>query len=322
MFQSKAWGVLPDGRQADLITLKSPAGAVAEISNFGGIIRSLRIPLADGMMRETVLGYDSPAEYAKDGCCVGVLVGPVANRISNARFSLEGASYGLEANSGQSCLHSGKAGWQHKLFDYEREGDSLVLSYHRPDGEGGFPGNLRVKVRFSWKSGTALSLAFEAETDKATVMNMTHHSYFNLGAGDTVLSHRLRINAKSYTPADGELLPTGEILPVAGTPYDFTLIREIGGAYDINFVLCPESPAAVLESPDRKLRMNVITDKPGLQLYTGTSLEGKFPPFGGVCLETQHFPDAVNIPGFPSPVIRPGELYSYTTEFIFENGSF
>ena len=317
MYSNQFWGNLPDGRAADLITLTSPAGAVAEVSNFGGIIRSLTIPMGGGTSRNVVLGYQTPAEYVADTCYLGATVGPFANRIRGGQFTLDDTRYALEQNEGDNTLHGGHSGWQHDLFDYEADGDALVLKRRSPDGEGGFPGTVDCTVRFFWQDPLTFAITYHAVTDKATVLSMTNHSYFNLGPTDTVLTHTIQINADGYTPVDGALLPTGEVAPVAETDFDFRAMRPVGQAYDHNFALTGNGPAATLVSPDQKLQMDVYTDKPGIQLYTGEFLAAPFPSFGGLCLETQHFPDAPNIPAFPSAVVRPGEEYKTTTTFGF-----
>ena len=328
MYESRFWGNLPDGRSADIITLTSSAGAVAEISNFGGIIRSLTIPLPDGTHRQTVLNYDTPAEYAADSAYIGATVGPVLNRIRNAAFTLDGTLYQLEKNEGENSLHSGSTGWHNVIFDYSQQGETLLLKYHRPDGEGGFPGNVDVTIRFLWQTPTTLAIAYHAVTDRPTILNMGNHSYFNLGLEDSILTHSLRMHADFYTPVDEALLPTGEIAPVAGTGFDFNSPRPIGQHYDHNFVLAgscgcdcgshSSGAAITLEAPDGKLLMDVFTNKPGVQLYTGTHLKPPFAPYGGLCLETQIFPDAANIPTFPSPVVRPGKPYLFLTAFAFK----
>jgi len=318
MYNAKFWDNLPDGRSADLITLTSPAGAVAEISNFGGIIRSLTIPLADGARRQVVLGYDTPAEYAAGTFFIGMTIGPYANRIKDARFTLDGVDYSLEKNEGENNLHGGFSGWHTVVFDYAQDGDALVLTYRSPDGEGGYPGNVDVTVRFFWQDPMTLGVTYRAETDRPTVLNMTQHSYFNLGSEDTILSHTLQLRADGYTPVDDASLPTGEIAPVAETDFDFRTMRPIAQHYDHNFALTDAAgPAATLAAPDGKLIMDVCSDKPGIQLYTGSFLKDSFVQYGGLCLETQHFPDSPNIPAFPSSVIRPGEIYLSTTTFGF-----
>jgi len=318
MFERRFWGDLPDGRQAELITLTSSAGAVVDVSNFGGIIRSLTIPLADGSHRQVVLGYDSLAEYMADTCFVGVTIGPYANRIRGGQFMLDGVCYDLEKNEGGNTLHSGSTAWHTALYDDEQDGDALVLKLHSPDGAGGFPGNVDVSVRFFWQDPMTFAITYQVMTDKATVFNMTHHSYFNLGTEDTILSHILQLRADRYVSVDADGLPTGKLLPVRGTIFDFQTPRPIARHYDSTFVLTGgPDPAVTLTAPDGKLSLDVFTDKPGVQVYTGTYLQPPFVPYGGVCLETQHFPDAPNIPAFPSPVVRPGEWYQSTTAFQF-----
>ena len=318
MITSKHWGTLEDGQAIDLIALKSPAGAVAEISNFGGLLRSLTIPMPDGTVRQTVLNYDSLDEYRRCPFYIGAIVGPYANRIQGGRFSLDGVQYQLEQNEGENTLHSGSAGWQTMRYDYEVDGDSLLLKHHSPDGTGGFPGNRDVTIRFRWKTPTALEIRYAVTTDRATIVSMTNHSYFNLGTEAPILSHQLQLRAEAYTPVDQTLLPTGEIAPVTDTPFDFRAPRPIGGAYDHNYALTPgDDPAAVLISPNGDLAMDVFTDKPGIQLYSGAMLTAPFAPYAGLCLETQHFPDAPNIDAFPTAVVTSEKPYHSTTVFAF-----
>jgi len=318
MFTVKPWGVLDTGEAVDLITLTSEAGATVEISNFGGIIRSLTIPMPDGTSRQAVLQYDTLEEYLRGNFYIGATVGPYANRIRGGQFSIDGHSYQLEQNEGNNTLHSGKTGWQDMCFDYEADADQLTLKRHSPDGEGGFPGNVDVTIQFRWKTPMALEINYSATTDQPTILSMTNHSYFNLGTEDTILTHQLWLRADAYTPVDEELLPTGEILPVAGTTLDFTSLRPIAEAYDHNFAITPgEGSVATLVSPSGDLTMDVFTDKPGIQVYSGGAMGAPFVLHAGVCLETQHFPDAPNIDAFPSAVVTPEETYRSTTVFAF-----
>lgn len=321
MYSDKKWGELPDGRSADLIILRSEAGAAAEISNYGGIVRSIVIPMADGTYREAVKGYESIEEYLADTAAMGRTIGPYANRIRGGSFTLDGVEYRLEKNDRGNTTHGGSRGWHSQLFAHSRSGDDLLLTRRSPDGEGGFPGNVDVSVRFAWRDDMTLEITYEAFTDRATVISMTNHSYFNLGVENTILTHRLRLRADFYTPLDDAQIPTGEIVPVRGTPFDFTVTREIGRAYDGNFVIAGgDGPAATLTAPDGKLEMDLYTDKPAVQLYTGTYVPPPHGAFCGVCLETQHFPDAPNKPNFPSPVVCPGRPYRSATAFAFRGG--
>jgi len=318
MFTVKPWGVLDTGETVDLITLTSEAGAAVEISNFGGIVRSLTIPMPDGTSRQTVLNYAALDEYLADNNYLGVTIGPFANRIRGAQFTLNGHTYQLEKNEGNNAHHGGAKGWYGLCYDYEADADKVLLKRHSPDGEGGFPGNVDVCIEFRWQTPTALEIHYSAATDQPTILSMTNHCYFNLGTEDTILTHKLWLGADAYTPVDEELIPTGEIRPVAGTSLDFTSLRPIAEAYDHNFALTPgEGKAASLVSPKGDLTMDVYTDKPGLQVYTGTMLGAPFVPYAGVCLETQHFPNAPNIDTFPSTVITPEEAYRSTTVFAF-----
>jgi len=318
MFTVKPWGTLDTGETVDLITLTSEGGAAVEISNYGGIIRSLTIPMPDGTSRQAVLQYETLEEYVTGGFYLGATVGPFANRIRGGQFSIDGHTYQLGQNEGNNTLHSGETGWHGVCFDYDVDADQVILKWHSPEGEGGFPGNVDVSITFRWKTPLALEITYSAETDQPTILSMTNHSYFNLGTEDTILTHKLWLRVDAYTPVDEELLPTGEIAPVAGTPLDFTTLRPVAEAYDHNFAITPgEGAVATLVSPNGDLTMDVFTDKPGIQLYSGGMLSAPFTPHAGLCLETQHFPDAPNIDVFPTAVVMPGEAYRSTTVFDF-----
>jgi len=318
MFAVKPWGTLNTGEAVDLITLTSEAGAAVEISNFGGIIRSLTIPMPDRSSRQVVLNYETLEEYVTGRFYLGATVGPYANRIRGGQFSIDGRSYQLEQNEGENTLHSGETGWDGVCFDYEADADQILLTWHSSDGEGGFPGNVDVRIRFHWKTPLALEIDYSATTDQPTILSMTNHSYFNLGTEDTILAHKLWLRADAYTPVDESLLPTGEIAPVADTTLDFTTLRPIREAYDHNFALTSgDGSVATLVSPRGDLTMNVFTDKPGIQLYSGGGLGAPFVPYAGLCLETQHFPDAPNIDAFPSAIVMPEVAYRSTTVFDF-----
>jgi len=318
MFTVKPWGTLDTGETVDLITLTSEAGAAVEISNYGGLIRSLTIPMPDGTSRQTVLNYETLDEYRAGRFYLGATIGPFANRIRDGRFSLDGHAYQLEQNEESNTLHSGKTGWHNMCFDYEADADKVLLKGHSPDGEGGFPGNVDVSIEFRWKTPTALEITYSAATDQPTILSMTNHSYFNLGTENSILAHQLWLRADAYTPVDDTLLPTGEVAPVAGTSLDFTTLRPIAEAYDHNFAITPgDGKVATLVSPKGDLTMDVFTDKPGIQLYSGGMLGAPFVPHAGLCLETQYFPDAPNIDTFPLAVVLPEEGYRSTTVFAF-----
>jgi len=265
------------------------------------------------------LQYPSLEDYVADKFYIGSTIGPFANRIRGGTFSIDDRRYRLEKNEGENTLHSGSCGMHNMVFGYKSEKAGVLLRRDIPDGTGGFPGDISITILFKWRlSATQLEIKYSAKTTKPTILNMTNHSYFNLSGDKTILSHQLFLRADGYTPADSEQLPTGEILPVKNTSFDFTSLRPIKETYDHNFALTAgNGPAAKLVSPTGDLAMDVFTDQPGIQLYTGTSLSAPFSACSGVCLETQHFPDSPNIPNFPSPIITPEKPYFSKTKFSF-----
>jgi len=345
----KPFGKTPDGQQVDLYVLTNKSGAEAAISTLGGAVVSLKVPDRNGKMADVVLGYDSAEGYVADKSFFGALVGRYGNRIGHAQFALDGKTYTLAKNNGENTLHGGikgfnKAVWIAKPLS-AKGGQSLELSYLSKDGEEGFPGNLKVTVTYTWTDANAVKIEYSATTDKKTVVNLTNHSYFNLGgqgSGD-ILGHQLMIAADQFTPVDAGLIPTGELRDVMGTPFDFrkpTAIgaridqdeeqMKLGGGYDHNFVLrMPmdrgESLAARVVDPDNGRVLEVWTTEPGIQFYTSNFLDGKTIGKGGVaytkhsafCLETQHFPDSPNKPKFPSVVLSPGARYHTITTYKF-----
>lgn len=310
-----------------------------DIVPWGGSIRSIRVPDRTGKLVDVCLGYDTPGEYQTMGGALGALVGPYANRISGAAFTLNGQTFHLFANEGANTLHSGKVGFHHKKWELSEAGEnSLLCVIEANHGEGGFPGNRRVEVTYTWQDG-ALTIDYRAVSDADTVFNLTNHAYFNLaGAGEgTVEDHLISIAADAFTPAGGDNVPTGELRDVAGTPWDLrkpTRLGDVLGApelestkgFDQNFVLNRErtGPVARVTCPRTGITMTMETDMEGVQLYSAgtmsqrTGKEGRtYLPTGGLCLETQHFPDAVNKPAFPSPVVRAGETFRSRTVYRF-----
>ena len=313
------------------------------ILTLGCIIASLEVPDREGQPANVVLGRTTVADYLHRSAHLGAIAGRYANRIAGGRFAIDGVEYRLEANNGPNALHGGRRGFDKVIWQASAgEAESLVLTYLSVDGEEGYPGTLAVKVTYRLEGDGDLRIDYEARTDKATILNLTNHSYFNLageGSGDT-LGHVLSIEADAFTPTDATQIPTGEIRAVRRTPFDFThpkpigeSIREadeqllIGHGYDHNWVLRGEGlrrAARVFEAGSGRV-LEVLTDMPGLQLYTGNGLNGSLTgPSGrayrqgdGVCFETQRFPDAPNKPGFPSAVLRPGEVFTSTTIFRF-----
>jgi aldose 1-epimerase len=335
-----------DGKPVVLYLLKNAAGMEVTITNYGGTITSIKVPDRDKNLGNVVLGFDNVASYQATTSYFGALIGRYGNRIGKAQFQLDGKLYQLQANEGPNLLHGGTVGFNKRLWDVKDistpKAPALELHYLSPDGEMGFPGNLEVTVRYTLDAKNALQIEYSAVTDKPTVLNLTNHTYFNLvGAGkESVLKHRLTIRADHFTPIDNGLIPTGVVQSVDGTPFDFRRGNIIGSrinddneqlklgkGYDQNFVL-NERPAkdwaVKVEDPSSGRVMEVFTDQPGVQFYTGNFLDGSAQGVGGffkfrsaLCLETQHYPDSPNHPNFPSAVLRPGETYHSITVYRF-----
>lgn len=344
--QRESFGALPDGRTADEFTIRNASGMVLGISNYGGLITSIMVPDRDGLIEEVVLAFDSVANY-RFRPYYGAAIGRYANRIGNARFTLDGKEYQLAANNGPNHLHGGPTGFHTKLWDAEpfnrADGAGVVLRYTSPDGEEGYPGTAQVQLTYTLTNDNEVVIDYRATTDKPTPINLTNHSYYNLaGAGQgTHVDHLLMINASRYTPTDESLIPTGELAPVAGTPLDFTQPTRIGerlesdhpeirlaNGYDHNWVLDRQGDglelAARLTDPSSGRVLEVLTTEPGIQFYSGNwgrPISGKndtsYPKWGGLALETQHFPDSPNKSQFPTTIVRPGEEYHSTSVYRF-----
>ena len=345
----KPFGITPDGIRVDLFTLDNFQGVTAKITNYGGIVVSLLTPDRRGEKSDIVLGYDTLEEYIRNNPYFGSIVGRYANRIAGGRFTLEEKEYILAKNNGENHLHGGMKGFDKVVWKAEEiflsDGVGIALTYLSPDGEEGYPGNLSVKVRYILSTDNALKIEYSAVTDSATVVNLTHHSYFNLAGAEreNILNHELLMWAGAFTPIDQTLITTGEIRSVEGTPLDFTRRTPIGArinqdheqlrygqGYDHNWVLDNSdgslSPAAQVAEPESGRTLEVFTTEPGIQFYSGNFLDGSitgkkgkiYNKRDGFCLETQHFPDSVHKPHFPSTVLRPGEEYSQTTVYRFE----
>jgi aldose 1-epimerase len=335
-----SFGQMPDGTAVDLYTLTNASGLVAKVTNLGTIITELHVPDRKGAMGDLVLGFDNLAQYVKGHPCFGCTVGRVANRIAKGRFTLDGKTYTLAINNGPNHLHGGLKGFHMKVWKAEAQsGAAVKFSYTSPDGEEGYPGTLAAAVTMTLTNANELRIDYRATTDRATPVNLTNHSYFNLAGQGDVLRHELMIAADNYTPFDSTQIPTGEIKPVKGTPYDFTKAQAIGSrfsqlhtvppGYDHNFVLNGGGKglelAARLYEPESGRVMEVLTTETGMQLFTANGLNGSligkrgiaYPRYGGVCLETEHFPDSINQPAFPSVVLRPDQIYRQTTVFKF-----
>jgi aldose 1-epimerase len=347
----KPFGKLNDGTQAHLYTLQNSSGFRADITDFGGAVVNLLVPDKGGALSDVSLGFDNVADYQSRSPYFGTAIGRYGNRIGANGFTLDGKTYTPPLNSGppeaRCTLHGGTVGfdkvmWRARPTTIEGA-PALVLEYTSPDGDQGFPGKLSVEVTYRVTPDNALRIDYRATTDKPTVVNLTNHTYFNLnGAGaGTVLDHVLTINGSKITPVDPHLIPTGEFMPVAGTPFDFTSPHVIGerigtdheqikfgGGYDHNWVLDHSvgelALAAKLHDPKSGRFMEVLTTEPGMQFYSGNFLNGlkgkdghTYAKRDGLCLETQHYPDSPNRPEFPSTVLRPGETYESTTVYRF-----
>ncbi len=329
-----------DGKEVYQFKLTNQNNVSVAILNYGGTITSINVPDKNGQMGDVVLGFDSLSGYLqKDNPYFGCLVGRYANRIANAKFKLNAMEYKLAANDGKHTLHGGLKGFDKVIWNVLHASDtSLLLSYESKDGEEGFPGNVKTEVLYIVSSNNELKIIYKATTDKATPINLTNHTYFNLSAGtdDNIVEHELQLDADQFTEVNKELIPTGKQLAVAGTPMDFTRSKRIGfdiekvkGGYDHNWVLNkkPDVLARVgsLYHPASGRYMEIFTTQPGIQFYSGNFLDGKltgkkgqhYLQHGGLALETQHYPDSPNQPSFPTTILQPGENYFQTTIYKF-----
>lgn len=343
---SAPFGALPDGRRATLYTLTNRNGLVVKVTDFGGIITEIHTPDRAGRLADIVLGYDSVAPYVSDSPYFGALIGRYGNRLRGGRFEIDGISYQLPVNDGANHLHGGAGGYHTVLWKALpfQEGNSvgLTLMHSSPEGDQAYPGNLVITVVYELNGDDEFIMTFDAVTDKATPVNLTQHSYFNLAAGGDILGHELSIDADAYTPIDEGSIPTGAIVPVAGTAFDFRAPRPIGqrigdadpqlangSGYDHNFVLNKPAPgastrAARLRDPVSGRVLELFTREPGVQFYSGNFLDGTltgkgrpYPWRSALCLEPQHFPDSPNQPAFPNTILRPGEEYATVSTYKF-----
>lgn len=348
----KPFGTLPDGQQAHVFTLENASGFRAEISDFGGIVVRLLVPDKKGQLADVALGLTNAADYQAKSPFFGALIGRYGNRIAHGKFTLDGKTYTLPLNDkpgGIPCsLHGGTVGfdkvmWQSRTAIVDGN-PTLVLTHVSKDGDQGYPGTLTAEVTYTVTAKNELRIDYKATTDKATPVNLTNHTYFNLhGEGNgTILDHVLTLRASKTTPVDAGLIPTGEIVPVAGTPLDFTSPHAIGerinadneqlkfgGGYDHNWVLDNQDGslalAATVYEPESGRCMEVLTTEPGIQFYSGNFLDGtltgksgqKYVHRSGLCLETQHYPDSPNHPNFPNTILRPGQTLRSTTIYRF-----
>ncbi|MGQ5637239.1 aldose epimerase family protein [Streptomyces sp. EWL5.16] len=319
---SELFGTVSDGTPVHRWTLER-AGTRVEVLTYGGIVRSVEVPDREGRTADVVLGFPGLDGYlAHPEPFLGALIGRYANRIGQARFPLDGAVYALEPNEGANCLHGGAHGFDKRVWEAEPVEHGVRLSRVSPHGEQGFPGRLEVSATYTLDASGALHIAYEAVTDAPTVVNLTNHSYFNLAGAGHAGGHELRLAASRITPAGADLIPTGALQDVTGSRFDFRTARKVGSGYDHNFVLdkgvtaAPEE-VAELHDPASGRTLTVSTTEPGLQLYTADHLGEPFAPCEGIALETQHFPDSPNQPGFPSTVLRPGEVFRSETVYGF-----
>ena len=340
--QQARFGTLPSGEQVSVFTLTNAAGMTVKILDFGGIITEIHVPDRDGVFGDVALGFDTLEPYLTDSPYFGALIGRYGNRIAGGRFTLDGQDYALPVNNGKNHLHGGVPGFDRVQWQSRIDGDALVLRYHSADGEQGYPGNLDVTVRYSLDEDNELAVHFNAVTDRATPVNLTQHSYFNLAGGGSILDHRIAIDAGHFIAIDADLIPDGAPAPVDGTPFDFRSARAIGeqigaddeqlhhgGGYDHCFVLNKPLEnamrrAARVVDPGSGRVLELVTQEPGVQFYSGNfldgSLTGKGQAYGhrsGFALEPQHFPDSPNQPAFPNTILRPGEVYETESRFRF-----
>ncbi len=345
--EKDSYGITQEGQEVDRYTLSNAAGMQVEIITYGGIITSIKVPNAAGGLNDVVLGYDSLSDYEKGSPYFGALIGRYGNRIADGSFTLDDQTYTLVQNDGKNHLHGGTKGFDKVVWsaDSKIEDNKAILQLHylSQDMEEGYPGNLHTEVVYTLTNDNMLEVAYKATTDKKTVVNLTQHAYFNLSGAKDILDHELLLQAPRYLPIDETLIPTGEIAGVEGTPFDFTSFKTIGRdietesiqlerglGYDHCWVLDnPEKElqtAALLKEASSGIQMEVRTDQPASQFYSGNFLDGTNPMKqsdlfynyrSGLCLETQHYPNAPNEASFPSTVLSPGEVYSTKTQFLF-----
>jgi len=340
--QKELFSNTADGREVELYTLVNVNDVKIRIITYGAIVVSLEVPDRYGKLADITLGYDTFPEYLKESPYFGAIVGRYGNRIGNGKFILNGVEYQLAKNNGENHLHGGIIGFDKVIWDAKPFEQDFVagikLSYFSKDGEEGYPGNLSSNVTYTLTDNDELVIDYQAKTDKATPINLTHHSYFNLaGQGERdILGHELMLNAENYTPVDEGLIPTGEIRSVKNSSMDFTIPKTIGkeinqveGGYDHNYVITNGKGTLVLAArvyePSSGRIMEVYTTEPGIQFYSGNFLDGSitgktgkvYHKHYGFCLETQHFPDSPNQPQFPSVTLNPGEVYTHKTVFKF-----
>ncbi len=334
-----------NGKETALYTLSNAGGVEVCITNFGGRLVSVMVPDKDGKMTDVILGFDNINDYMTIPSDFGASIGRYANRIGGATYQLDGETVVLDKNDKENCLHGGREGWQYQIYEaVQPDPQTLELTMHSPDGEMGFPGNVTAVVTYKLTDDNAIDITFSATSDKATAMGMTNHAYFNLSGNPAAeaTDHILYLNADQFTPTDAALIPTGEILPVEGTPMDFRIPKAVaqdidadyealafGRGYDHNWILNTggdiEKLAFSLYSPASGILLEGYTDQPGIQVYSGNFLDGRvkgkndiaYPMRASVCLETQMFPDSPNKPQWPSAILRPGDTYTHRCIYRF-----
>ncbi len=349
MITKQYFGTLDDGRDVYSYQMKLASGMSVRICEFGGTVMEIRVPDKFGRIADVVAGYDALRDYILNSGYLGALIGRVGNRIANGKFTLDGKDYQIYINNGKNTLHGGKVGFSHCVWNVKTEDGEeprLILTLTSPDGDENYPGTLSVTVTYTLLASQALSIRYEATTDKKTIVNLTNHTYFNLGgyASGQIFDHVLCMDADAYIPTNENLIPTGEIRPVAGTPFDFREPKTIGrdfdlsntdlkiaGGYDHCFCFtggATREPVLRIEAyePNSGRLLKVYTDQPGVQFYSGnfmnsidSPLKGGYPASAqsAFCLETQKFPDAINHPNFPSTVLEPGEVYTHSCVYQF-----
>jgi aldose 1-epimerase len=332
--------------EIELFTITNDCGASVELSSLGAGIVAVVVPDRDGNMADVALGYANPADYIYDGPCAGKIPGRYANRIAKGHFSIDGQDYSLAINNGPNALHGGPEGFQNQIWKAEPTLSGVRFTYEAKDGEEGYPGNLKVTAEYSFDNSNRLTLKIQAQTDKATVVNLTNHTYWNLkgeNAG-SVLSHLMSMRCSKFLPGDDTLIPSGEFAPVAGTPMDFTTAKELGKdikadfpainfakGYDSSWVIDDYAPGKLVEDvvrisePETGRILSISTTQPAAHVYTGNWLDGSpvsksgrpYRDYDGVAVEMQGMPDAPNKPQFPSQLLRPGQTYHHTIRFAF-----
>lgn len=342
------FGTMPDGTTIEKFTAENASGAKMSVITFGGILQSIVVPDRDGNLSDVVLGHDNIKGYLEQNPYFGGIIGRYGNRIAKGKFELDGVPYQLATNDGPNHLHGGETGFDKVVWSGVEitEGDraGVVMTYTSPDGEEGYPGTLAMEVTYLLGNDNSVEINYKASTDKKTVINLTNHSYYNLGPDkSTILNHELLLEADKFLPVDATLIPTGELRPVSGTPFDFTTMKvigqditaeneqlKLGGGFDHCWVLSDSSEqlklAAELYEPTSGRVMDVYTTEPAIQFYSGNFLDGTFTGKkgqsyayrSGLCLETQHYPDSPNQPEFPSVELNPGETYNTTTKMVFK----